>query len=93
MTGAKNFTAIPNGLQFSFPNPGGPNKCRIILTGSDLYRMEFYKVRSGNAVLFGKIWEGVYDDALQSIFTEVTGLQTSLGTLGDLSRTFEKEQR
>lgn len=70
------------GLQFKLPRRGaraklGIDAVRITLELSDTYTMDFFKgmekVRSIGSL---------YSDDLRRVFTEVTGLETSLGTMG-----------
>jgi hypothetical protein len=80
MTGAKSFVknASKRALSFRVPRAkNGINFVRILLTGSDLYTLEFYKARGADIKLVSKK-EGVYNDRLQSVFTKETGLYTSL---------------
>lgn len=81
MTGAKNFVGSANGLTFKLP---GKNFCkndincvRVILDPTDTYTMQFLKIR-GTKVTTVKEVTDVYNDQLQEIFTDVTGLDTSL---------------
>ena len=90
MTGAKDFVAIENGLQFKLGrNKSKCNTIRIILTGMDDYIMEFWKISlprwSWKKVDYTeykekmlKRYEGLYFDQLQEFFTETTGLYTRL---------------
>lgn len=78
MTGARNFTAGSNFLLFSLPRAKASiRKVRIILTPADLYRVEFFGGRDMRQ-FHGFTHDGVYCDKLQSIFTAVTGLYTTL---------------
>lgn len=79
MTGAKNFTVGPKGAGFKIgKNSKGINYVRIDLDGRDLYNMEFIQLRGGNIKVKSKE-EGVYADQLRKVFTQHTGLYTSLG--------------
>jgi hypothetical protein len=81
MTGAKNFVADDRSLAFSIPAAKDRiNKVRINLDFSDTYTVQFYAIRGTK---FRAVSEstGVYFDQLQAIFTEATGLYTSLGTM------------
>lgn len=82
MTGAKFLTAIEGGLHFRIGrNDAGVNFVRVILDVNDTYRMEFCRLRKSQVtILTTKV--DVYADQLQEIFTDQTGLYTSLGTLG-----------
>ena len=73
LTGAKNFVALENGIQFSIPNRSGPNKIRITLTSEDLYNMEFFRLRGTKCTLVDE-YTGVYFDQLIPIFENKTGL-------------------
>lgn len=82
MTGAKNFASLDTTLLFSLPGSGGftkngINRVAILLNGLDLYDMVFTRVRGGNQT---KIDErnNIYAEDLQRVFTDVTGLATSL---------------
>ena len=84
MTGAKNFVAHEDGVSFKLPSGGatkGINYVRVKLNAMDTYDMEFSRVR-GLKVTQIATESGVYNDQLQAVFTRVTGLQTSLGTMG-----------
>ena len=58
-------------------NSSGANYIRIELTPMDTYTMTFISCR-GASMTTKAIKENVYCDNLQSIFTDVTGLYTSL---------------
>lgn len=58
-------------------NQSKANYLKITLNGSDLYDMEFIKIISGNMKTVAEK-KDVYNDMLQGIFTEVTGLYTHL---------------
>lgn len=83
MTGAKNLTAQEEG-GLSFRLPGSMTKSwinyvRISLTPMDVYTMEFSSIRAGgSSCTLVSRHEDVYSDMLQKIFTEATGLETSL---------------
>jgi hypothetical protein len=82
MTGAKNFVGGTDSLSFSLPrNASNCNKMRITLTPADTYTVDMFKIRAGkfeNPVTR----ENVYCDQLQDVFTSVTGMYASLGTMG-----------
>jgi hypothetical protein len=85
MTGAKNFIGDVKALSFRLPGSGfakdGVNFVRITLNALDTYDMEFGRVRGRNVkMLYTE--SGIYADKLQTVFTRVTGLNTSLGTMG-----------
>lgn len=87
-TGAKNLTAIKNGLQFHLPRNAGKVNCvQITLNGCDLYDMRFLKVslpRFNNRTLtlseykeiVIKEYNDVYFDSMQELFTKTTQLYT-----------------
>jgi hypothetical protein len=80
MTGAKDVYGDGNSLGFKLPArtaKNGINFVRVTLNGDDLYNVEFFKFDKYvlNAVSDVR---GVYDDMLQSVFTEATGLATRL---------------
>lgn len=81
MTGSKNFVASSNALSFSLArNASKANRCVITLDeGSDTYVVEFWNVNMKKVTMTTlKKYEGVYFDMLQSIFSDFTGLATSL---------------
>ena len=78
MTGSKNFVNTGNGLQMNLTrNKVNAQYLKIELTSMDLYNMNFYSFRGAEMKVKNKI-EGIYFDQLQDIFTNVTGLYTSL---------------
>ena len=80
MTGAKNLLSSPTALSFRLPSyfaRNGINAVRITLLPSDLYRVEFTKVRGVKFVPVS-VHEGIYCDALPALFTAETGLATRL---------------
>lgn len=76
MTGAKNFGILSekNGIGFMIPRANGVRGIRIRLNSMDLYDMEFLNTKFKVV----KEFKGVYNDQLQNVFTQVTGLYTSL---------------
>jgi hypothetical protein len=88
MTGSKHFVALSNGLRFGLAkNITSANRCSITLTAWDLYEVVFYRATLNRKTLATSTKEiarhtGIYADQLQDIFTTVTGLYTSLGTMG-----------
>lgn len=81
MTGAKLFTAIEGGVHFRIGrNARGVNFVRIILDVNDTYRMEFCRLRKAQITILSTKTD-VYCDQLQSIFTDQTGMYTSLGSM------------
>ena len=86
MTGAKNLVnhSKENALSFKLPSKfatDGINYVKITLQPNDTYTMEFGKVWGVKYKVIHTV-EGVYCDMLQTIFTDKTGLDTSLGTMG-----------
>lgn len=80
MTGASKFVALENGLQFSIPKSKGINKVVVTLNGSDLYDVDFWNIKMGKSFSMTQISKitDVYNDNLQDIFTQETGLYTHL---------------
>ena len=81
MTGANSLGAEENALSFRFPNKSGANTCRITLNSLDLYDIQFIRIRKKQGIPQFKTTaehNNIYADQLQSIFTEETGLYTSL---------------
>lgn len=79
MTGARDFTAVENGLRFRVPmrTKNGANVVEVKLTPADLYDVEFWSVRGTSVKLKGKD-AGVYADELEDLFSERTGLATRM---------------
>lgn len=78
MVGAKDLTAIENGLSFRFMRSNGMNCVRITLDeGKDLYEMEFLSVHGGTIKQKAHHTD-VFCDQLTFIFEQETGLVTSL---------------
>lgn len=82
MTGAKNFMALQAGLQLDLPKKAhyvknGITRLWIELTPADTYTIRAWKIHGMNAYQVDTV-ENVYCDELQSIFTELTGLDTHL---------------
>ncbi len=78
MTGADYFAADGNSLKFLFKGCKIVNKCLIILEQDDTYSVSFYRLRGMQCPQVGETQTGVYEDMLQSIFTEATGLDCTL---------------
>jgi hypothetical protein len=90
MTGSKNFIADGDTLRMTLvKNISGANMLYITLTPDDLYTMRFIRYTPGRMNSKTMTWkndtiteiaqfEGVYWDMLQSIFTQVTGMDTAL---------------
>ena len=80
MTGAKNFVKDDINQMISFKimrNAKGVSHVRITLNAMDTYDMEFLSIRAGKIKVKSK-FDGAYNDMLQSVFTEHTGLYTYL---------------
>lgn len=91
MTGAKNIVGLDEGLMFSIPRNQSPyNKVRITLTPDDLYNVEFFKMNRLGDISKQAGYPGMYADQLRALFTRVTGLETSLGTMGRRSNPAKK---
>ena len=92
MTGAKEFIAIKNGLQFKIGrNASKANRVTVTLNGNDLYDYTFTKYRPYSVKVDHKAmcvrevpekkevvreFKDIFFDQLQPLFTEVTGLYT-----------------
>lgn len=82
MTGSKNFKADQTSLTMDLTrNKLGAKWLTVTLEGDDTYTMKFQSFRKFEVKLKAEI-KGVYCDMLQAIFTEQTGIYTSLGTMG-----------
>ena len=80
MTGAKDFARNDDKKQITFKigrNSSGINCIRIILNSMDTYDMEFIRLRAGKITVVNEV-KGIYNDQLQEIFTEYTGMCTHL---------------
>ena len=80
MTGAKDFLKDDNKQMITFKigrNNKQINHIRITLNAMDTYDMEFLYC-SVKGVKLKSNSNGVYNDMLQAVFTEHTGLNTSL---------------
>jgi len=74
MTGAKNFVAIENGVQFKIGrNSKSINTVIIRLNGRDLYDVEFGRTRKYEFKVVNRI-EDAYNDMLKDLFEENTGM-------------------
>lgn len=79
MTGSKNLVSTGEGLRMTLTrNKIGAKYLDITLTSLDLYLMKFYSVDKDLNLKVKAEFDGIYNDMLQSIFTKVTGLNTSL---------------
>lgn len=80
MTGAKHLADMQDGLSFQLSSRMTRNHCnavKITLTPMDTYQIKFLKICSTELKTI-KIIDDVYNDQLQEIFTNETGLETSL---------------
>ena len=89
MTGCKNFVGDRNKLRMTIPkNMSKANRLDITLV-NDLYNMRFYKYTAprlnkktfeyvDEKIVEVELFEGVYADMLQELFTQVTGMYTRL---------------
>lgn len=83
MTGAHSFSGGHNALGFRLPQKKGFVKngiagVRIVLMPNDTYTMVFLKITEDFQIVEVAKHEFVYFDQLQEIFTNETGLYTSL---------------
>lgn len=79
MTGSNNFVSTGNGLRMSLrKNNAQAKQLSITLNSLDLYDVHFYTFDKEFNIKTKAKFENVYCDMLQSIFTKVTGLYTSL---------------
>lgn len=92
MTGCHHLLGDKNSLQMKIPrNASRANYLKITLDPDDTYRMEFrryrdecFSIRNGKCYQTKainenvKTYDGVYFDQLQDLFTQVTGMYTSL---------------
>ena len=89
MTGARDFVAIDRGLRMRLPrNMSKANYLCITLATDDTYTMRFYRYTMGrlrkdytwtpDKLTEVRLVDGVYWDALRRIFTETTGMDTTL---------------
>lgn len=79
MIGSKSAVAFDNGLQIGFKakSTNRSNKIVITLNDSDLYDMEFWRIKGADMEKIEEIGD-VYAEDLGRIFTETTGLYLSL---------------
>jgi len=83
MTGAKNFMSGSNYLIFSLPGSKGftknaINRVMISLNSLDTYDIVFSRIRKNSSPVIIEEVNNVYNDQLQDIFTNITGLNTKL---------------
>lgn len=79
MTGSKNFIAGENYLRMNLTrNKAKAKWLKITLNGNDLYDMDFFTADKEFNLTTKVKFEDVYFDQLQNLFTQATGLYTSL---------------
>lgn len=90
MTGAKNFVGDGNTLRMTLPRNGSKaNRLWVTLNGKDLYDMRFFRYTApklstktytftDEKISDEKIYEDVYFDQMQEIFTAHTKMYTHL---------------
>jgi hypothetical protein len=79
MTGTKNFGSYSDGINMTIQtNKSKAKYLKIILTPMDTYTMEFYSMNKNFEKKVKVLYEDIYCDQLQNLFTEATGLYTSL---------------
>lgn len=83
MTGAKPLTGDAKTLHLKLGR-NAKNVTHVVITleGNDTYTMKFLKIRGAHEPKVAAEIKDVYADQLASVFTQHTGLHTSLGTLG-----------
>ena len=93
MTGAKNLVGSENSLsmRINSVNADGRrvNVVSVTLDPSDTYTVTASYLRAGKLTTVASVSD-VYNDQLQETFTRLTGLYTSLGTMGVLPRSAVK---
>jgi hypothetical protein len=80
MTGAKDFVKDDKEQMIGFKigrNAKNVSHVRIKLNSMDTYDVEFLSIRNGNVTVKSKV-DGIYNDQLQEVFTEHTGMYTHL---------------
>ena len=83
MTGAKQLVGIESGLMFKLPARfalNGINKLRIVLDPSDTYSIEAFRMRGVDYTRVA-IVDGIYAEDLQRTFTQITGLDCTMGQI------------
>ena len=90
MTGAKHLARDGDGaLSFQLPGggfaKGGINHIKVALTPGDTYSVTYGKIR-GNTYKVVHQADGLHADQLRNNFREHTGLETSLGGMGDVEK-------
>jgi hypothetical protein len=77
MTGAKNLVGGDDTLRFKIPASNGINHVSITLDCNDTYRVTFGNFRKLELRIVHTVGN-VYADQLRELFTNQTGLETSL---------------
>lgn len=80
MTGARNFVSSPDSLGFKLPSRSakkGINFVKVTLNVMDTYDVEFKKIWNFKITDISE-HKGIYDDMLQPLFVEETGLNVVL---------------
>lgn len=88
ITGANSFSYGDNSLNFRLSSRMTKHKAqcmRITLNGKDLYDLELMKIRNFELKLVDKKTD-IDAEALQRVFTEMTGLNTSIGQIKIVQR-------
>lgn len=84
MTGSRDFIDLGNGLRMNLSrNKTSANRLEILLDEvTDTYRMRFYRMTVSKYFDIKTkdiaVYEGVYCDMLEDIFTSITGLYTRI---------------
>jgi hypothetical protein len=79
MTGSKQFIALQNGIKMKLTrNKANAQYLTITLNAMDTYDMQFFSIDKNFNLKIKQNVEGIYNDQLQRIFTQVTGLYTRL---------------
>ena len=80
MTGARNFVSSPDSLGFKLPSRSarnGINFVKVTLNSMDTYDVQFKKIWNMKITDISS-HEGIYNDMLQALFIEETGLNLFL---------------
>ena len=78
MTGARNFISSKHALSFKvMRNSAGITHIVVTLNALDLYDLEFLKINVRQKIVKALRFD-VYNEDLQRVFTDVTGLDTYL---------------
>lgn len=79
ITGSKNYVADKNSLRMNLSrNKAGAKWLKITLNEMDTYDMVFFTADKDLNIKVKAEKKNIYFDQLQDIFTQVTGLNTSL---------------